>query len=171
MASEGCQACRLAVQKGRCAMFGMTMYDQKKGQQQVAVRKPRDLFDYFFGDDFMSEFGCRLAGGFPTFRADIREHDKEYVIEAELPGLTKEDVKIDMHDDVLTISAEKKTEKSEGSGNYVRRERQYGSLCRSFRVEDVDHAGVKASFENGLLAVTLPKQEEAVVRRRVIDIN
>jgi HSP20 family protein len=144
----------------------MTPYEQRKNQ--VVVRKPRDIFDYFFGDDFLPVF----QNGFSTsFNADIRDLDKEYVIEAEMPGLTKEDIKIDLHDDIMTISAEKKAESSEESGSYVRRERRFGTFSRSFRVEDIKQEGINAKFDNGVLRISLPKQETSSGQRQVIDIN
>jgi HSP20 family protein len=140
-------------------------YEQKKNQ--MAVRRPRDIFDYFFNDDFLPAF----AGGFSTFKADIIEHDSEYVIEAELPGMAKENVKIDLQDDILTISAEKKEEKSEEKESYVRRERHYGSCSRSFRVDSVKQDGIGAKFENGILRITLPKQSEGGERKQSITIG
>ena len=97
-------------------MFGLMPYEQRKNQ--LSASKPRDIFDYFFGDDFLPAF----ASGFTSnFNADIRDMGKEYVIEAEMPGMAKEDIKLDLNGDVLTIAAEKKEGVSEERGNYVRR--------------------------------------------------
>ena len=148
-------------------MFGLTPYENRKSQ--VIVNRPRDIFDLFFGDEFFPAF----TGGFAAnFNADIKDHGSEYVIEAEMPGLSKEDIKLDLNDDIVTISAEKKEEDASGDrGNYIRRERRYGTFTRSFRFEDVVKDGINAKFENGVLRVTLPKQTPADEHRRAIDIN
>jgi HSP20 family protein len=146
-------------------MFGLTPYEQRRNP--LTARRPRDIFDYFFNDDFSPAF----SGGFSTFKADIIEHGNEYVIEAEMPGLGKEDLKIDLQDDIMTISAEKKDEKNEEKGSYIRRERHYGSYSRSFRVDNIKQDSINAKFENGILKITLPKQNETVERKQSIDIN
>lgn len=147
-------------------MFGLTPYENKKNQ--VIINRPRDMFDYFFGDDFFPAF----TNGFTAnFNADIKDIGNEYVVEAEMPGLTKDDIKLDLNGDVLTISAEKKEESSDGRGNYIRRERRYGTYTRSFRFEDVRKDEICAKFDNGILRVTLPKLTQADEQRKTIDIN
>jgi HSP20 family protein len=147
-------------------MFGLTPYDNRKCQ--ISVSKPRDIFDYFFGEDFLPA----ATGNFSAnFNADIRDLGKEYVIEAEMPGLSKEDIKLGMNGDILTIEAEKKEEASEERGNYIRRERRYGTFTRSFRFEEIRKDNINAKFENGVLRVTLPKQESCVEQNKAIDIN
>ena len=146
-------------------MFGLTQYESRRNQ--IASRRPRDLFDYFFNDDFMPAF----TGGFPAFKADIRETDKEYIIDAELPGVTKDDIKLDLNEDVLTICVEKSEETKEEKNSYIRRERRYGSSSRSFRIENIKHEGVNAKYDNGVLSVSLPKLREAPVDKRSIDIQ
>ena len=147
-------------------MFGITPYEHKKNQ--LSTSRPRDIFDYFFGDDFMPAF----ASGFTSnFNADIRDLGKEYVIEAEMPGLTKDDIKLDLNGDILTIAAEKREDASEDNGNYIRRERRYGSYSRSFRFEDIRQDEINAKFENGILRVTLPKQVVSNEKKKFIDIS
>src|SRR5213596_3685247 len=93
---------------------------------------------------------------------DITEDDKEYLIKAELPEVKKEDVKVTVQDDVLTISGERMLEKEEKGRKYHRVERAYGSFARSFTLpEDADGEKVAAEFKNGLLMVHLPKSEKA----------
>ena len=148
-------------------MFGLTPYEQRKNQ--AAIRKPRDLFDLFFGEDLMPSFP---GNGAPTsFSADIRDMGNEYLIEAEMPGLSKEDIKIDLRDDILTIAAEKKEETSEERGSYIRRERRFGTFSRSFRVEDISQEGIDAKFENGVLKITLPKRDPVEGQGRNIEIK
>lgn len=93
---------------------------------------------------------------------DIEESDKEYLIKAELPEVKKEEVKLTVQDDVLTISGERKAEKEEKGKKYHRVERCYGSFMRSFTLpEDADGTKVSAEYKDGVLRVHLPKSEKA----------
>ena len=93
---------------------------------------------------------------------DITEDEKEYLIKAELPEVKKEDVKLAIQDDVLTISGERKYEKEEKGKKYHRVERAYGSFMRSFTLpEDADGSKVAAEYKDGVLKVHLPKTEKA----------
>lgn len=93
---------------------------------------------------------------------DISEDDKEYLIKAEIPEVKKEDIKLSVHDDVLTITGERKYEKEEKNKKYHRVERAYGSFLRSFTLpEDADGSKVGAEYKDGLLKVHLPKSEKA----------
>ena len=93
---------------------------------------------------------------------DITEDEKEYLIKAELPEVKKEEVKLTVHDDVLSISGERKYEKEEKGKKYHRVERAYGSFTRSFTLpEDADAGKVAADYKDGVLKVHLPKSEKA----------
>jgi len=93
---------------------------------------------------------------------DIVEDENEYLIKAELPEVKKDDVKVTVQDDVLTISGERMFEKEEKGRKYHRMERAYGSFARSFTLpEDADGEKVAAEFKDGVLKVHLPKSEQA----------
>lgn len=93
---------------------------------------------------------------------DISEDEKEYLIKAEVPEMKKEEIKINVHDDVLAISGERKYEKEEKGKKYHRVERAYGSFLRSFALpEDADGSKVNAEYKDGVLNVRLPKAEKA----------
>lgn len=93
---------------------------------------------------------------------DITEDDKEYLIKAELPEVKKDDVKVAVDEDVLTITGERKFKKEEKGNKYHRVERAYGNFTRSFTLpEDVDPGKVSGEFKEGLLSVHLPKSEKA----------
>ena len=93
---------------------------------------------------------------------DITEDDKEYLIKAELPEVKKEDVKLAVRDNVLTITGERKYEKEETNKKYHRVERAYGSFTRNFMLpEDADEGKIAADFKDGVLKVHLPKSEKA----------
>ncbi|HEU4685261.1 MAG TPA: Hsp20/alpha crystallin family protein [Nitrospira sp.] len=92
---------------------------------------------------------------------DITEDDKEYVVKAEVPEIKKEDIKIKVHEDVLTISGERKSEKEEKGKKYHRVERAYGSFLRSFTLpEDADGSKISAEYKDGILTIHLPKSEK-----------
>lgn len=93
---------------------------------------------------------------------DVIENEKEYLIKAELPDIKKEEVKITVQDDVLTISGERSQEKEEKGKRFHRIERAYGSFSRRFTLpEDADPAKVTADFKHGILAVHITKSERA----------
>ncbi len=93
---------------------------------------------------------------------DITEDDKEYLIKAELPEVKKEDVKLTIEDNVLSISGERKYEKEEKGRKYHRMERAYGSFMRSFTLpDDADGSKVSAEYKDGVLKVHVPKSEKA----------
>jgi HSP20 family protein len=124
----------------------------------------RDLLDDFFGSSLLTH------GGTGAIRTDVKETDKEYIVEAELPGFDKKDIELDLTDDRLTITARHEESKDDENQNYIRRERRYGEVCRSFLVRGIDAEKAKADYKNGILRITLPKQEEVVKRNR-ININ
>ena len=118
-------------------------------------------------------------GGMQNFNANIpavniKETDTNFGIELAAPGKTKEDFNIEIDHNVLTISSEEKTEKEEkdNQGKYTRREFSYSSFRRAFTLpESVNAESINATYENGVLHVTLPKREEALPKpKRLIEI-
>lgn len=106
--------------------------------------------------DFFNGFG----GSLDSFSTDVLDKGNRYIVEAELPGFEKKDISIDVENGYLTVRAEHKEEKEQKEdGRYLRRERRYGSFVRSFDVSDIDEKEIKASYENGLLTLTMPKKE------------
>ena len=147
-------------------MFGLVPYNRRN--QGVSRWFDRDIWDFkSLVDDFFRD------SLFSTFQEEhlIRADIKEYILEAELPGFKKEDINIDIRDDVLTLSVESKKEIKEEKENYVRRERRYGAFKRSFYLDNVNNEGVKARYENGILTVILPKAEPAKPKTRSIKIE
>lgn len=97
----------------------------------------------------------------PQISVDVVENDKEYTLEANLPGFSKDEIKVNYDDNQLTISAEHKEEKNVDEKNYKRRERKYGSVKRTLTLPaGVDHSKIVAKNENGVLHLTIPKKEE-----------
>ena len=103
---------------------------------------------------------------------DVTERDSEYLVKADLPGVKKEDIHVDLRDDVLTISAETKGETEEKEGDVVlRHERHYGKYSRSMRLDSIDKDKVKANFKDGVLELLLPKLEQKKAKKTEITIN
>lgn len=141
-----------------------------------ALRAEMDsLFDSFMGGlpTFSGIFGASGGRNFTlTPHVDVRETDKEIVVEAELPGIDEKDISLAIQDGVLTIRGEKRFEHDEEKENYRMMERRYGSFQRSLRLPDsVDDDKVEASFDNGVLKVSLPKRPEAIGKQRTIPIK
>lgn len=124
--------------------------------------------DFTRGFPAMSSLGRTPAGVMPSI--DVTETDKDIEITAELPGLEKKDVQINVADDVLTIRGEKKSEKEEKDKNYRLVERSYGSFERRLQLPSgVDPDIIKASIAKGVLTVTVPKPEPA--RSKTIEVK
>lgn len=114
--------------------------------------------------------GGDLANWAPA--VDISETDKEYLVKGELPGLKKEDVNIEVHSGVLTLSGERRSEKEDKGEKYHRVERAYGSFSRSFSVpENVDEKAIEADFKDGVVTVHLPKTAKTEPERKKIPVR
>lgn len=142
-------------------MFGMIPFE----------RSDDNFFDLF--DNFERKFFGNSNAAIPDFRTDIRDAGDRFVLEAELPGFNKEDIKLDVKDGILTISAQHDENKDEkdNKGSYIRRERRYGSFTRSFDVTGVDEEHITASYNNGVLELNLPKAVPVVPEAKRIAIE
>ena len=134
------------------------------------TRPYTSLMDSFFDDDFFKGFFAE-RGATAHLSVDVKDEKDKYVLEAELPGVKREDIKIDIEDGVLTLSAHLGEEKKEESENYVYRERRYGQVCRSFSLDNIDEENIKAEYKDGILSVDLPKKEHKEKPTRSIDIK
>lgn len=103
-------------------------------------------------------------------RCDIYEKDNNFVVEMDLAGYKKEDIKIECNKGNLIITCEKNKEEKDETKKYIRRERSYGKYSRSFYLGDIDQENINASFENGTLTVTIPKIDEEK-NKKYIDIQ
>ncbi|MDP3002489.1 MAG: Hsp20/alpha crystallin family protein [Bacteroidales bacterium] len=110
-----------------------------------------------FDDDFFPVLSNRTSS-MPA--VNIREDEKNYILELAVPGIDKKDLKIDINEDVLTISSETKIETEENKDGYKRKEFSYSSFCRSFYIpENVNRDNIEANYKDGILTVGLPKHE------------
>lgn len=142
-------------------MFGMIPFG----------RDDTDLFRSF--DNFARDFFRNSNADLPAFRTDIRDNGDSYLLEADLPGFNKEDISLDLENNVLTIRAshQESQEEKDAQGNYLRRERRYGSFARSFDVSGIDENHISAVYENGVLKLSLPKAQPVTPPSRRIDIQ
>ena len=111
----------------------------------------------FYGDNW-HETGIRTSH---TLAVDIREDNDQFTVVADLPGMSKKDIKINVKDNILNISGERKQEIKDDSDNYHFSERRHGSFQRSFRLpETVKENDINAKFKDGVLSISIPKMEE-----------
>lgn len=119
-------------------------------------------WDDFFNDSFFNGLGNR------TYRNDkpavnVMEQDNAYIIEVAVPGMSRKDIRIDLEDNVLTVSSEQKEHEDERKRNYMRREFSHAAFKRSFEIpETVDAEKIQAKHDAGILSIELPKREEVV---------
>jgi len=121
-------------------------------------------------DRFFNESVARTGGSAYSFvpRVDIAENEKAYEIHVALPGMNKEDFNIDLKDNYLTISGERKFKEEKKDKNFYSIETQYGTFSRSFSLpENVDASKITASYVNGILEVTVPKDEKKTLRTSI----
>lgn len=120
----------------------------------------RDIFDLFFEDFGMPTLMNVRENWVPSM--DVSETENAYQVKAEIPGLKKEDIDISLTDGVLTLKGEKKQEKTDENENYHLSESYYGSFSRSLRLpEDASTEKVAATYNDGVLSVSVPKSEKA----------
>ena len=137
--------------------------------------KPMSLFDEMdnmvssvFGSDW--NFPAKHTDWAPA--VDVKETDDLFLITADIPGLTKKDVKVNITDGKMTISGDSQVGADEENSRYHYRERRYGSFKRTFNLpESVNEEKISASFKNGILEVELPKHENVLPKERVIKVN
>ena len=120
--------------------------------------------------NLVNNFG-NTSQNMSSFRTDIIEEENQFVLKAELPGFKKEDIKIDVKDDILTIRAEHQDETEEKKDNYIRRERRYGSFTRTFNISNIKADEISADYSDGILSLNLPKLEEKLPEVRSIEIR
>lgn len=144
----------------------MNLVRYNPGLRNFSNSSFNSILDRFFNDTFDSGFDVEKAAYLPA--VDIVETEKSFALEVAAPGMKKEDFQIDFNDGKLTISGERKFEKESKDVNYHTRETRYGSFSRSFYLpENIDESKIKASYEDGILNVTIPKDEKKDLKRTI----
>ena len=122
-----------------------------------------NMLDDFFNDSFAPSRSLLKD----TFKIDIKETDKEYQIEAELPGVKKDEVGLNVENDDLCISINRTEEVNDENKNYIHRERRASSMSRRVRLANAALDEIKAKLEEGILTVTIPKYEKSANSRKI----
>ena len=125
----------------------------------------RIFFDSFFDDLDSPKKAHNMM------KCDIYETENEYHIEMDIPGFKKEDIKMELSNGYLTISAEKQKSSNDDDKKYIRRERVYAKEMRQFYVGDIDEDRVKAEFKDGMLLVSVPKESKEKETKKIINID
>ena len=145
----------------------MTLVKFNNGQKSAVNPWFSDVFDSIINDSFLNE---RFLNKVPA--VNIAETENEFHIELAVPGLKKEDFKISLDKNVLSVSAEKKTENVDESKKYSKREYSYNSFVRSFTLpETADQSKVEAEYTDGVLKLSVAKKEEAKIQSREISVK
>ncbi len=129
-----------------------------------------DLIPMGFFDDMFDDIHPMKRGGIIDMKCDVYEKDNTYYVEADIPGLKKEEVKVEYNKGYLTITAEKKEccdKKDPEDKKYIRKERRYGKVQRSFYIGDADEEQIKAEFKDGTLRVAIPKKDSEVSKKTI----
>jgi len=122
-----------------------------------------NMLDDFFNDSFAPSRNLLRD----TFKIDIKETDKDYQIEAEIPGVKKEEIGLNVENDELCISVNRTEETNDESKNYIHRERRASSMSRRIRLANAALDEIKAKLEEGILTVTIPKYEKSANSRKI----
>lgn len=144
------------------SMFDMMPFERRNSMARFDPFRELENFEKSFFGDF--------GGG---FRTDIKDKGDHFELEADLPGVKKEDIAVDIDGDCLIISAQRDSQREEKNDQeqYVRRERSYGSYSRSFDISNVKSEEISGSYENGVLKLVLPKRSPTGSTSRRLDIQ
>lgn len=147
-------------------MAGLIPFNRKNSNLTPANAGTNDFYnmlDDFFNDSWMP--GRSLMRD--TFKIDIQESDKDYLLEAELPGVKKEEIELSIDNDNLCITVKRSEEINKDSKNYVHRERREGCMSRRIHLAGAKMEDIKAKLNDGVLSVTIPKDELLDEKRRI----
>ncbi|MEI7747915.1 MAG: Hsp20/alpha crystallin family protein [Chlorobiaceae bacterium] len=132
-------------------------------------RDPLKMFEDVFNDKLSPFFSSMIT---PSFKVDISEDENNIFIEADMPGVKKEDIKVSMDNDLLSITAERTQSEEEKKKGFHRVERSWGCLSRSFTLgENVNTEKIEAKYDNGVLKLTVPKVERTQKKETTIPVN
>ena len=107
----------------------------------------------------------------PAFKTDVIDKGESYLLEAELPGFSRDEITAEIKEGVLLLKAEKKSSDDKTGDGYVRRERSYGSYQRSFDLSGIDEDGITAEYKDGILSITLPKEKVVIPEGKKLEIK
>ena len=144
-------------------MTGLIPFNKRRSNLLDPVSAFGNMLDDFFSDSWMS--GRNLMRD--TFKVDVRETDKEYVIEAEMPGVAKDEIELNLDESRLTISVNRQEVVNDETGNYIHRERRVSSMSRSIHLADCKPDAIKAKLDDGVLVISVDKEERKSGAQRI----
>ena len=136
-------------------MAGLVPFNRRRAD---VLSTGYDSFQNMLDDFFAEGWPFKRSLMADTFKIDVQDNKTEYLIEAELPGIKKEDIGISLNDGRLSIAVNKDETIEQTDKNYIHRERRTTSMSRSVLLGDADSSGVKAKLDNGVLSITVPKK-------------
>ncbi len=143
-------------------MTGLALFNRSRVPAQSEFVDFYNMLDDFFGDAARPP-GRRAE----VFRLDVQEEDASYLIEAELPGVSRDEVNVEFSEGRLVIAVEKQEQEEQEAKNYIHRERRVQSMARALRLSDVREEDIEAGLENGILTVRVPKMRKEDKTRRI----
>ncbi len=136
---------------------------RNRGVATTGFEELYNMLDDFFTDPWLT--GKRVSQD--SFRVDVQAGEKEYIVEAELPGVKKEEVQLEMSDGNLSITVQRDEKVDDEGKNYIHRERRYSSMSRTIYLGDATSEGIHARLEGGVLHITVPRQPQVENSRRI----
>ncbi len=149
-------------------MFELKPYARKNNSLYNPFKEMDEFEREFFNNPF--DFS---GGRLEEFKTDIKDEGDHYVLEADLPGFEKKDIKLDVENDILTVRAERHSEHEDKDkkGKYVRCERSYGAYMRRFDLSGIKTDAINAKYEDGVLKLTMPKKTETLPEAHHLEIE
>ncbi|MGD9577824.1 MAG: Hsp20/alpha crystallin family protein [Syntrophorhabdus sp.] len=139
-------------------MAGLVPFNKKN--KEISTNNGFEDFYNVLDDFFSNDWPLRRTLTHDTFKVDVEDNGNEYLIEAEVPGIDKKDINVELNDGKLMISIVRDETNESKKRNFIHRERRYSSMSRSIYLEDAKPNGIRAKLENGLLKVEVPKEEK-----------
>lgn len=150
-------------------MFELTRRNHNHLNSYNPFREMEEFEKDFFGPQFANFFGMQDLAEFKT---DVIDEGDHYILEADMPGFDKKDIKLDINNDTLTVRAERHSKIEEkDKDKIVRLERSYGSYSRQFNIVGIDADKIKAKYDNGVLKLTLPKKYDTLSESKHLEIE
>jgi HSP20 family protein len=145
-------------------MSGLVPFNRRNtGLRSTGFEDFYNMLDDFFSDNWSPRRSLERD----TFKINVQQNDTEYLIEAELPGVNKDEIDVELNDGRLNITVKREEKINEEKKNYIHRESRFASMSRSIYLADADAKGIKAKMDNGVLNITVPRQEKSVKGERI----
>ncbi|WP_324823991.1 Hsp20/alpha crystallin family protein [Sinanaerobacter sp. ZZT-01] len=146
-------------------MYGLTPFNKNQMQRRDGhdFVDFYNMFDDFFNNNLLNAKSLRND----TFKLDVKEEDTSYIVEAEMPGVKREDIKLDYQNDNLIISVQSNEEIKEEKDNFIHRERRSTSMQRAIYLKDINAREIDAALQDGVLKIVLPKTEPTDARLQI----